>query len=77
MGSLLDQMTDLAGLASFPNPSYTCKQFSSYDRKAKSPDQDWFANGDAGQYLRVEDRSGRKEYVMMDAKGPGAVVRIW
>lgn len=75
--SLLDDMTDLAALVQFPNPPYTCKQFSSYDRKSKSPTQDWFANGDAAQYLRVEERAGRKEYVMMDTAGPGAIVRIW
>ena len=76
--SLLDDMTNLAGLAEFPNPAYTCRQFSSYDRRSKSPtEENWFANNDCGQYLRVEDREGRKEYVMMDATGPGAIVRIW
>ena len=35
--SLIEEMTDLAGMASFPSPAYTCKQFSSYDRKSKSP----------------------------------------
>jgi hypothetical protein len=74
---LLDDMTDLGGLAEFPNPAYTCRQFSSYDRKSKSPGEEWFANGDSGQYLRVEERSGRKEFVMMDVAGPGAIVRIW
>ena len=74
---LLDDMTNLAGIAEFPNPAYTCKQFSSYDPAAKSPTQNWFANNDCGNYLRVEERSGRKEYVMMDAAGPGAIVRIW
>ncbi len=79
--SLMSEMTDLAGMAEFPKPAYTCKQFSSYNRNSKSPanptTDDWFANGDRGQYLRVEDRAGRKEWVMMDAAGPGAVVRIW
>lgn len=74
---LIGEMTDLAGMAEFPSPAYTCKQFSSYDRASKSPTENWFANGDAGQYLRVEDRAGRKEYVMADAEGPGAIVRIW
>ncbi len=77
MKDLLSDMADLAGMAEFPDPPYTCRQFSSYDRKSKSPSQDWFANGDCGQYLRVEDRDGRPEHVMMDAEGPGAVVRIW
>ena len=29
-------MTDLSGMAEFPSPAYTSKQFSSYDRAAKS-----------------------------------------
>jgi hypothetical protein len=74
---LLEDMTDLAALAEFPEPAYTCKQFSSYDRASKSPTQDWFANGDVGHYLREETNAGRKEYVMMDTEGPGAIVRIW
>jgi Protein of unknown function (DUF2961) len=76
-GSLLDDMTNLAGLAEFPHPSYTCKQFSSYDRASKSPTENWFANNDCGQYLRTEQNGARKEYVMMDTAGPGAIVRIW
>ncbi|HNQ24844.1 MAG TPA: DUF2961 domain-containing protein [Phycisphaerae bacterium] len=75
--SLLYEMTDLTALTQFPNPPYTCKQFSSFDRAAVAPDKDWFANADAGQFLRVEERDGRKEHVLMDAAGPGAIVRIW
>ena len=79
--SLIDEMTDLAGMAEFPQPAYTCKQFSSYDQKSKSPQdpttEGWFANADVGQYLRIEERAGRKEHVMMDTTGPGAIVRIW
>jgi len=77
--SLLKQMTDLDRLAELPSPAYVTRQFSSYDRKSTTPDEakGWFANGDRGQYLRVEEVKGRKEYVMMDADGPGAIVRIW
>lgn len=76
---LIEEMTDLAGLAELAQPAYTCKQFSSYDPRSKSPSdpESWFANGDSGHYLRVEERAGRQEFVMMDAAGPGAVVRIW
>ncbi|NLE60045.1 MAG: DUF2961 domain-containing protein, partial [Planctomycetes bacterium] len=74
---LLGQMTDLKRLAELPEPAYTTKQFSSYDRGAKSPTENWFANGDAGHFLRIEDNAGRKEHVMMDIDGPGAIVRIW
>ena len=77
--SLLGEMVDLRRLTKFPAPAYTTKQFSSYDRASKthSDHAGWFANGDRGHYLRVEERQGRKEHVMMDAAGPGAIVRIW
>lgn len=75
--TLLPQMTDLGRLARRPSPYYTTAQASSYDRASKNPATDWFANGDAGKFLRVETRGGRSEYVMADLKGPGAVVRVW
>ncbi len=70
---------DLLGLTRFPNPPFTCRQFSSYERKSTTPTdaEGWFANLDAGYHLRVEEREGRKEFVLMDAVGPGAIVRIW
>jgi len=79
LSSLLEEMTNLAALAESPDPPFVCKQFSSYDRKSRTPDDHaaWFANNDRGQYLRVEERDGRKEFVMLDAEGPGCVVRIW
>lgn len=79
LDTLLDAMIDRDTLARFPDPSYTCMQFSSYDRASKTPeDHDgWFANRDHGQHLRVEETEGRKEWVMMDVDGPGAVVRFW
>lgn len=75
--SLLTEMADRAALAHLPN--YTCKQFSSYDPASTSPDNQatWFANGDQGHYLRTEQVGQRKEYVMADMAGPGAVVRLW
>ncbi len=77
--SLLEEMIDRDAIARFPLPAYTCRQFSSYDRASTSPSnaQTWFANGDANQYLRTEENGGRKEWVMMDTDGPGAVVRFW
>jgi hypothetical protein len=72
-------MLDLRRLTKFPDPAYTTKQFSSYDPASKthSDHAGWFANGDRGHYLRVEEVEGRKEHVMLDAPGPGAIVRIW
>jgi len=79
--SLVHEMTDLEGLTRLPDPWYTVKQFSSYDRDSKNPDVptdlDWFANADRGQFLGTEERNGASEWVMMDAEGPGAIVRIW
>lgn len=77
--SLLREMIDRDAIARLPDPWYTCMQASSYDRKSTTPDdaKTWFANGDASQYIRVETNGDRKEWVMMDADGPGAIVRIW
>ena len=78
MESLLQEMVDRDNLARLPEPAYTCKQFSSYDRQADTPGAPtWWANMDRSYFLRVEENQGRTEHVLMDAKGPGAVVRFW
>ncbi len=73
--TLLDEQTDRCALTKVPN--YVCKQASSYDRAAKSPEENWFANADASQFIREEQNGDRKESVLMEAEGPGAVVRWW
>lgn len=76
--SLLPQMTDLTFLTHRPSPLFKMAQASSYDRRSDpGPNSDPFANGDAGQFVRVENTPAGKEYVMADVKGPGAVVRLW
>ena len=78
--SLMKELASRDVLCEFPDPAFTCAQFSSYDRGAKNPDENWFANADASQFLRVEKNAnadGREEWVLMDAQGPGAVVRFW
>jgi len=78
LDSLLREMTDVASIARWPDPAFTCRQASSYDRKKVAPDKpDWFANHDNTEYIRAEETDGRKERVMMDADGPGAIVRFW
>lgn len=78
LDSLLDEMTDRAALARLPDPAYTCRQASSYDPASKGPDQPgWFANNDRSFFVREETNDGRTEWVMMDAEGPGAIVRWW
>ena len=76
--SLLKEMTDKTAVTYFPTQEYSLKQFSSYDRKSVSPDSiGWWANSDWTQFIREEKNDGRREFVMFDADGPGAVVRFW
>ena len=81
--SLLGEMTDYGAVARWPDPPYTCRQASSYDRRSKTPADPggWFANTDnmdgSGDSLRWETIAGRRECVLMDVDGPGAVVRFW
>jgi hypothetical protein len=85
LSSLLDEMIDRDALTRFPDPAYVCVQASSYDRDSKSPNEPgWFANADTAQFIREETRhlagtpaETRKEWVLMDAEGPGAIVRWW
>ena len=76
--SLLRELADYDQMARWPSPAYVEKQASSYDRKSIRPNQPgWFANADASQYIRTEQTQGRNENVMLDADGPGAIVRFW
>lgn len=78
METLLHEMTDRERLASFPEPEYTCKQFSSYNTTSVKPSHyTWYANLDNNYFIRTENNAGRREFVLFDAKGPGAVVRFW
>ena len=76
--SLLTEMTDREAVTHLPDPMYTLKQFSSYDRRSTTPGEEgWWANSDYTHFIRKEENQGRREFVMFDAQGPGAVVRWW
>lgn len=81
--SLLEEMVDRDAVARWPQPAYTCRQASSYDRRSKTPADanGWFANTDnmdgSGASLRWEEVAGRRECVLADVEGPGAIVRFW
>ena len=76
--SLLREMTVAEAVTRFPDPSYRLVQYSSYDRRSIHPDSaGWFANNDFTQFIREEINDGRREYVMLEAEGPGAIVRWW
>jgi hypothetical protein len=76
--SLLRDMASEETLTRFTSPSYRLVQFSSYDRLSVHPDSSgWFANNDYTQFIREEKNEGRREFVMLDSEGPGAIVRWW
>src|SRR6478672_8942387 len=78
LNSLLKEMTNPLSVINWPQPGYSLKQASSYDRRSVSPDKPgWFANTDQAQFIRTELHDNHKEYVMFDAVGPGAIVRFW
>ncbi|MBN1420219.1 MAG: DUF2961 domain-containing protein [Planctomycetes bacterium] len=74
---LLEEMVDLEGLARRPEPSFKQAMASSYSRKSHERGEAWFDNTDVGQYVRTEMKDGRKEHVLADLKGPGAITRFW
>ena len=63
--SLVQAMTNREALARFPLPRFRLRDQSSRDRLSSSPDdpKTWFANRDAGNFIRVEEHAGRKEWV--------------
>ena len=78
--SLLDEMIDRDAVARFPQSNFRLRQQSSYDRLSKTPDdpEGWFANKDYNNnFVRVETNHGRREWVLMEHDGPGALVRSW
>jgi hypothetical protein len=78
LASLLKELASYESVARWPSPYFDVLQASSYDRKSVSPEQQgWFANADFSQFIRTEVIEGRKEHVMLDADGPGAIVRFW
>lgn len=75
-GAQVADVSELVDLDRLTRPAdYVAVQDSSWDRASArgAGTEEWWANNDRGQYLRVED--GR--HVLVDAKGPGAIVRFW
>lgn len=78
LDSLLVEMVDRKNLSYFPGHPYKHQQFSSYNRASVSPEENgWYENFDMSHFLRVETNNGRREFVLLDAEGPGAIVRWW
>ncbi|MCG8558015.1 MAG: DUF2961 domain-containing protein [Proteobacteria bacterium] len=73
---MLEQMVDRDRLARFPTAfRHKSLQSSSYNRESKPPvgSPGWFADGDGVGAIRSEG----DERVLMEHRGPGAIVKIW
>lgn len=78
LSTLLQELVDYDAVARFPGVPYRVRQASSYDRRSVAKDQPgWFSNHDYNEYVRDEQVDGHTEHVMLDADGPGAIVRFW
>ncbi len=78
VSTLLDEMVSYDHLTLYPDPYYTCKQVSSYDRRSVAPDQTgWFANSDGFGCVSVDTTGGMVRQVLFDEEGPGVITRIW
>ncbi len=83
--TLLREMVDLDQLAREPAPGFVAGQAASTDRRSRRRDDAaaWFANDDyvtasEANLVRVETApDGGKRYVLLDVRGPGAIVRLW
>lgn len=76
--SLLQEMSNRKQLTYSPGGKYKLKQASSYNRETVAKEeQGWYANGDMSYFVRVETKNNRREFVLLDLDGPGAIVRWW
>lgn len=77
--SILQEMVDRSVAARLPTPWFTLKQASSHDPRKNDPGdpETWHSNTDYGQFIHTEVNEGRREWVIMEDRGPGAIVRFW
>ncbi|MCB9878624.1 MAG: DUF2961 domain-containing protein [Planctomycetes bacterium] len=78
--ALASMLTELDWLQRPPLVGERCVQFSSYDRRCGTDPRHadrWYANDDRGHYLRVVERDGAREHVLVDVDGPGCMARLW
>ena len=75
--ALLLEMVDLENLSRLPEPFFKQAAATSYSRESHKEGNAWFHNLDRGGYVRTETQGDRKEHVLLDQEGPGAVTRFW
>ncbi len=83
--NLLTEMIDRDSQTRFPKVDFRLKQESSYNRVSVTPEDSaaWYFNHDLNSndkdhnFIRIEEKNGEKEWVLMDHQGAGAIVRTW
>ena len=59
------------------NPKDSVGWFTNRDFNIKPEEGTDTLNVNEGNFIRIEEKNGEKEWVIMDDKGPGALVRTW
>ena len=79
LGSLLAELIDPMRPVRARDGEFTAWLETSRNPAASDPANRaaWFANDDRDHFARIEERNGRREWVLCDVEGPGAVVRLW
>jgi hypothetical protein len=72
LAGLLPDMVDLARLAEFPQPAYRVRESTS----RRIPPPRGLSKSAGGNYLRIDQRQGVPEYVLMEDAGPGVITLI-
>jgi hypothetical protein len=72
LATLLPDLVDLARLAEFPQPAFSVSESTS----RRIPPPQGMSKSIAGNYLRIDQRQGVPEYVLMEAAGPGVITLI-
>jgi len=79
INSLIKEMTNKESLTMYPSSDFRLLQQSSYSKRSIDPKDSvgWFHNKDVGNFIRIEENCGRKEWVVFEHEGPGTIVRTW
>lgn len=59
------------------SPKDSVGWFTNQDYNSKPEEGNELINGQEGNFIRIEENNGAQEWVIMDDKGPGALVRTW
>lgn len=74
---LLNEMISPEKLAKWPRQEWENMQSSAL-KTDKRKNKGFFSGKEIGNFIRIEEKgNGRKEWVLMEHKGPGTIIRMW